>query len=222
VAAIPTHGAGKVVRITRAGKVETLLEDQKALPAPIAVAADPATGDLLVADNVTDVLLLLPAGKAKEARPLVTIDGHKGHCQDMSVAFTKDGHVLFGGTGPVGVYRFPNEKGAAFGAPVLKERGDVAADPASKRWAAAQADRLHVYDADREVAELKYPDGRRMWMGGLAFTPGGTPVLALHLGGNRFEVMTADVEAKEFKPLFAWGQSRVTSLAVGRRAAWKD
>src|SRR3954462_7586370 len=48
VAALPGRNSGKVVRIGRTGRVETLLEDAAGLPAPIAVAADPKTGDVLV------------------------------------------------------------------------------------------------------------------------------------------------------------------------------
>jgi hypothetical protein len=221
VAAIPGGAAPQVVRIGKGGKVETLLRDAAGLPAPLAVAANPSTGDVLVADNVADVLLLLPGGKAGDARRVLTIEGHKGHCQDMSVAFAADGHLLFGGTGPVGVYRFKGGDGAVFGDPVLAERGSVAAAPGAKRWAAALADGLRVYEGDREVAALAYPAGRRRWHDTLAAGPGGAFVIALHLGGTRYEVAQADLEKREFRTLFAWDKSRVVSLAVGPRMTWK-
>jgi hypothetical protein len=56
----------------------------------------------------------------------------------------------------------------------------------------------------------------------MAFGPGGNPVVALHLGGNKFEVVQADLDRKEFRTLFVWDQSRVVSLAVGPKLLWKD
>jgi hypothetical protein len=222
VAALPGLKTGRVVRIGRTRKVETLIEDLVGLPAPIGVAADPATGDVLVADNAADVLLLLPGGKAKDARQILAIKGHEGHLQDMSIAFAKDGHLLFGGTGPVGVYRFAGGTGAAMGDPLLAERGAVAADPASKRWAAALEGSLHVFEGNRELTALAYPNGKQLWHETLAFGPGGAPILALHLGGNRFEVVQADLDRKTFRTLFEWDKSRVVSLAIGPKLNWKD
>jgi hypothetical protein len=220
VAAIPSNDP-RVIRIDRAGRVETLLADKHLLPAPINVTADPATGDLLVADNVSDILLLLPAGKAGEARKVLTITGHEGHCQDMSVAFARDGHLLYGGSGPIGVYRFAAGKGAALGDPLLTEQAAVAADPGSKRWAAALKGELRRFEGDKEVGRLAYPAGRQRWHDALAFGPAGEPILALHLGGTKYEVVRADVTEGAKKTLFAWDKSRVVSLAVGPRQAWK-
>lgn len=222
VAALPGRNPGKVVRIGRTGKVETLLENARTLPAPIAVAADPGTGDVLVADNDADVVLLLPGGRASEARVVVAIDGHKGHLQDMSVAFAADGHLLFGGSGPVGVYRFKGGPAATLGEPVVGEPGGVMSAPGSRRWAAALGGELRVFEGTREVAALPYPAGRRLWHAAVALGPGGTPTLALHLGGNRYEVVEADLDRKGFKTLFGWGKSRVVCLAIGPKMAWKD
>jgi hypothetical protein len=140
----------------------------------------------------------------------------------MSVALAADGHLLFGGTGPVGVYRFRNADRPAFGPAVLSERGAVAAESGSKRWAAALAGELRVFDGADEQAALAYPAGRRLWHEALGFGPGGSPVVALHLGGNRFEVVEADLKRKGFRTLFAWSESRVVTLAVGPRLPWKD
>jgi len=222
IAALPARGAGKVVRIGRAGKVETILEDATRLPAPIAVAADPTTGDLLVADNAADVLLLLPGGEAKKALRVLAIRGHEAHLQDMSVAFAADGNLLFGGTGPVGVYRFKNGDGVALGDPVFSERGAVAAASGSKRWAAALTNGLRVFEGDRESIAMAYPAGRRLWHETLAFGQGGAPIVALHLGGNKFEVVRANLERKEFETLFQWSESRVVSITVGPKLPWKD
>jgi hypothetical protein len=52
--------------------------------------------------------------------------------------------------------------------------------------------------------------------------PGGAAVLALHLGGNRYEVVEADLDRRGFKTLFGWDKSRVVCLAIGPKLAWKD
>jgi DNA-binding beta-propeller fold protein YncE len=221
VAAVPSFGAGSVVSIDSTGKVDTLLQDVQALPAPINVAVDPASGDILVADNRTDVLVLLPAGGPKQRRTILQITGHENHLQDMSVAFTRDRHLLFGGSGPEGIYRFRGDKDATLGDPLLPDRGGVAADPTSKRWVAALRGDLHVFEESREVLKMPYPAGKTKWHDALAFTPAGTLVLALHLGGNGYDVVVADFRAKEFKRLFSWDVSRIVSLTVGPKMEWK-
>jgi hypothetical protein len=222
VAALPGANIGRVVRIDRTGKVETLLKDPSGLPAPIAVAADPRSGDLLVADNVADVILLLPAGKASEARQLVAIKGHEGHCQDMSVSFAADGHLLFGGTGPVGVYRFKGSATVDLGHPIVAEPGAVAAEVGSDRWASALESELRMFEGSREVAAIPYPSGRRRWHGALSYGPGGSPVVALHLGGNQYEVVQVDLEKKGFRTLFTWDSDRLVCLTIGPKLPWKD
>src|SRR2546430_8927329 len=46
--------------------------------------------------------VLLPGGRASDARTVLAIEGHQGHRQDMTVAFATDGHLLFGGAGAGG------------------------------------------------------------------------------------------------------------------------
>jgi DNA-binding beta-propeller fold protein YncE len=222
VAAVPGRRTGKVVRIDQAGQAETVLEDPATLPAPIAVTADPATGDVFVGDNVSDVLLVLPKGQAKDARRVLVFPGAPGHCQSLSLAFGKGGHLMYGGSAPAGVYRFRNEKDAALGDVVLGADAGVAADPASDRWVAALPDELRVLEADKATATLRYPAGRRRWHAAVAVAPGGVPVVALHVGGTKYEVARADVAAGEFQPLFQRDGDRVVCLAVGPRLPWKN
>lgn len=85
---------GKVVRIDGTGSVETLLQDERTIPSPIAIAAEPRSGDILVADNETDRLLLLPARQTRGAKAVLHVKGHENNLQTMSVAFCKDGHLL--------------------------------------------------------------------------------------------------------------------------------
>jgi hypothetical protein len=222
VAALPGNNLGRVVRISRSGKVETLLKDATGLPAPIAVAADPRSGDLLVADNVTDVILLLPAGKASEARQVLAIKGHENHCQDMSVSFGTDGHYLFGGTGPIGVYRFKGGPIVNLDDPIVTEPGAVAAELGTDRWATALKNELKLFEGGREVVTIAYPPGRLRWHGALSYGPGGTPVVGLHLGGNQYEVVQVDQEKKGFRTLFTWNSDRLVCLTVGPKMPWAD
>jgi DNA-binding beta-propeller fold protein YncE len=219
VAAMPSSRGkqGKVIRFDGQGNVQTLLQDND----PIAIAADPGSGDILVADNVADVLVLLPAGKPESARTVIQIKGHEGHFQDMSVAFARDGYLLFGSDGPIGIYRFRAAKNATLGQPVLPEAGAVAADPSSKRWAAALPNELRVFEDTRELLKLPYPAGERKWHDTVAFGPDGTLVIALHVDGTNYDVVLADLKAKTFHLLFSWNQSRVVSVAVGRKTTWK-
>lgn len=222
VAALPGTQTGKVVRIDKAGKATTLFEDTVTLPAPIAVANDPATGDIYLGDNVTDILLVLPKGQAKDAPRVLTFPGAAGHCQNLNLAVARGGHLLYGGSGPVGVYRFKADKDAALGDPVLTADAGVAADAGSDRWVAALPGELRVFEEEKEVLALPYPPGRHRWHEAVAVAPGGVPVLALHMGDTKYEIVRLDVAGKEFKPLFQRDGARVVCLTVGPKLAWKD
>jgi S1-C subfamily serine protease len=219
VAAVPGGRPAKVVRIDGQGKVETLLEDQQTIPNPIAIAADPSSGDVLIADNKTDVLLLLPSGQAKDARKVIQIKGHEKHLQNMSVAFAQDNYLLFGGSGPDGIYRFRAEKAADMGAFILRGDGTVAADPSSHRWAAALSGELRVFEDARELLTIPYPPGKGIRRGTVAFGPDGVLVIGLSGGQTVWDVFLVDQKAKTFNAMFSWNQSRVVSLAVGRKTA---
>ena len=220
MAALPTTTVrgGKVVRVTPAGKIVTLLEKVDV----VGVAADPVSGDVLAADNVAHVLTLLPGGRASDARTVLAIEGHKGHCMALAVAFTADGHLLLGGTGPVGVFRFKGGPSAVPGDPLVGENGAVAGAPWSKRWAAALDGQLRLFEDTKELARLPYPAGRRHSYSAVALGPGGVPIVALQLGANRYEVVQADRDRAGFKTLFTWEKSKVVSLAIGPKMAWKE
>lgn len=222
VAALPGVRSGRVVKIDNAGKVETLLHDPQIISNPIAIAADPNSGDILVADNHGDVLLLLPSGQVRSARKIVQIKGYEDELQGMSVAFTRDNHFLFGGTGPYGIYRFGRETNAGMGQPVLPDFGTVAADPFSKRWVAASSNELRIFEDTRELLRIPYPPGTSRWHHTVAFGPDGTLVIALHLGEAGYDIALADQRTKTFDSLFSWNQSRIVSLVVGQKGSWKE
>ena len=132
----------------------------------------------------------------------------------MSVAFTKDNHLLFGGSGLNGIYRFPAGKNAGLGLPVLSYRGGVSADPTSNRWVVALRNELRVFEEDREILKLPFPAGKEIWYDALAFRSDGTLVMALHRGQTNYDVVLVDLEAQTFRPLFSWNKARIVSLAV--------
>jgi glucose/arabinose dehydrogenase len=217
-----------VVRIDGNGYVETLLEEKPT--APIAVTADPVSGDILVANNRTNVLSLLPVGQPKNALRVIQIKGHEDHWEGMSVAFAQDGHLLFsvgGGRGPEprgpnGTFRFRAEMNATLGRAILPDDGAVAADPLSKRWVTALVNDLRVFEETREILKLPYPLGKKMWFSTVAFGPDGNLVIGLYDGFSNFDVFLVDLKAKTFHLLFSWNKSRVVSLAVGPKTAWKE
>ena len=209
-----------MVRIDVRGSMTTLLEDERIIPNPIAIAADPSSGDILVADNHTDILLLLPAGQVANARKIVQIKGHEGHLQSMSVAFGQNGHFLFGGSGPDGIYRFRAQEAVDMGQPLLLNDGAVLADPSSKQWVVALRSEMRIFEGTRELLRIPCPSGKQKWHNAVAFGPDGTLVVALCSGQTAYEVFLVDQEARAFHSLFPWNESRVVSLAVGRKAAW--
>jgi len=221
IAAIPSGRPGKVLVIDRKGGVKSLVDDGQTLPHPIAVAADPVSGDIVVADNLSDVLLLLPAGQAAKASPVLRIKGFEGQLQNMSVAVARDNSLLFGSDAPAGIFRIAARKQAALGMPLLPGDGAVAADPSSKRWLAALRDELRVFEGERELLKLPYPAGMSMSHSTAAFGADGTLVIALRGAQAGFEIFQVDLNAKTFRSLFTWNQSRVVSLAVGWRMSWE-
>jgi HEAT repeat protein len=216
VAAVPGRPS-QVVRIDAEGQVRPILRTSSV----IAVAVAPGSGDILLGSNSTDALMLLPAGGTPKT--VFQIKGHDDHYQAMSVALTKSGHILFGGTGPNGVYRFrPGD--ATMGTPIDATRfaHTVRVDPMSERWLAA-GKTLKVYEGSSEVLELSYPRGTWKRYDPVAFGPGGELVVALMRApaGRPYAVYRVDLEKKAFRPLFSWGESCILSLAVARKMSWR-
>src|SRR5262249_9012297 len=100
--------------------------------------------------------------------------------------------------------------------------GAVAADPSSRRWVAALRKELRAFEGKRELLRLPYPAGKSKWHDTVAFGPDGALVMALHLDQTNYDVVLVDLKAKTFHPLFSWNKSRVVSLAVARKQAWKE
>jgi hypothetical protein len=225
LAAVPrgTSGAGSVMRIGGGGTIETLLEDRRIAPHPISIAADAASGDIFVADNVKDAVLVLPGGRARMVRTVLEVEGPLELWQDMAIA--SDGeHILLGGTRPnEGVYRVSPEPPAALGEPLIPDSAAVAADPMSARWVAALLRELRVFEEEEQLAVLTYPQGYVRSSQAISFGPAdGILVCALRLAHTQgsFMVYRVDLKADTFRPLFPWTTSRVVCLAVGPKLEW--
>jgi thiol-disulfide isomerase/thioredoxin len=212
---------GSVMSVAKDGARSTILEGK--LPAPIDVAVDHQSGDLVIADNDQDALVRLPADKPADFATLRTIAGETGHFQNMSVAITGDGTVVYATDEPAGVYRIPRERGADLGEPLIDADAGLAADRTSNRWAAINESGVHVFEGDRCITEIPLPAGRKPYRGGLAaFGPEGKLFVALNSGG-RPEFALVDVEAKNLQSLFTWRErDRVVDFAVAPRSNWAD
>ena len=222
VACMPWPMKEMVVQIDAKGKVDLLYDDRDRCRHALAAAANPQSGDVLIADNLTNVLILLPGGAAKDARILTAVPRGKGAMPGMSVAIASDGAYLLGGSGTKGIYRFSAGKAVTLGDPLLPGFGYVAADPSSKRWAATQADDLHLFKEAKEQLKIPYPQEMIATPAMTAFGPDGT-LIAIGRPGKApksFVVLAADFEAKGFRTLFTWDQSPVESVAVGPRMDW--
>ena len=215
-AALP--GANRVVSVDAQGRVDTVMKGEN-LKNPISVAVAPESSEILVADNHTDVLLLLSRSNANEYK-VIHRGGPSRNLQNMSVAMTLDGFGLMGTSDPSGVYHFPLRVGISLGAPILSSSGDVAADPTSTRWAVMRRRSLHVLDGEQEVFQLPLPAGYSSYRGGLlTFAPDGTLVVALATGEG-VELCILDPGEKSYQALFRWSGERLVSLAVGRKLTW--
>jgi hypothetical protein len=225
LAAVPggTTGAGSIVRIGGGGTIETLLEDRRTAPHPISIAADAASGDIFVADNIKDALLVMPGGQPGMVRTMLQIEGPLDLWQSMSIA-TDGEHILLGGTRPnEGVYRLSRERAADLGEPLLLDSAAVAADPGSARWVAALLRELRVFEEEKQLTVLPYPHGYVSLSQTIAFGPeGGILVCALRLAHiqSSFMVYLVDLKTGTFRALFPWTTSRVVCLAVGPKMEW--
>jgi thioredoxin-related protein len=232
-AALALHPAGliaalprtqQVVKVLPTGQVETLLHDTALAPSPVAVAVNPKTGDVLVGDNQTDDLILIPAAEPTKPRKVFHIPGvDPAVRQNLRLAVTPDGAALLSTDQPAAaVYRVPLDGAAALGQPLFALDGPLAVDPTTPRWAAALKDHLAIVQDGREAASVAYPKGRTMRHAAVAFGPDGSLLVAPLLAeGPNHQVMQADLAAGSFRVLLTWGQSPVLSLAVGPKVPWK-
>lgn len=224
VLALPREG-GKIMQIDDSGKLSTLWEKDQDLVHPVDVGIAGESDTIVVADNVSDVLAATTTGGTKP-KIYHRFEGQKLALQKMSVAVTRDKHVILGTDGEEGVYRFAGDDYSASSAPLLPGPGGVAADPKSLRWAAAQSPNLvYVFEGEELVKKLRLPPNKSIYRHGLlSFSPAGT----LCVAGRDSDKATGepwlfmyDVEKDEIRSLFPWTRETMTDFVVGPRMLWE-
>ncbi|MDO4550135.1 MAG: hypothetical protein Q4C96_02650 [Planctomycetia bacterium] len=231
----PREG-GKVYRIDDGGEVELVLEDDSNMVHPVDVGVDPNGDSMVVADNISNSLLLTnTAGRPAEV--FKKFDGANFQNQKMSVAIARDKSILLGTEGNRGVYRYTGVESTQ-STPILMDAGAVAADPASDRWAATQGnDEVVVMEDDQKVATYKLPAGKVFHLDGmLSFAPPAgvaedAPNTGVVVAMRDADDANAAPYLMEFKTtpegkvnrrlLFDWKQDKMVDFVVGPRMYWE-
>lgn len=223
VVSLPRDG-GKIVKIDDTGKAETILEKDKNLVHPVDVAIGGDTDVVVIADNLSDVISATSYGgqTPKEYR---RFEDQQWTAQTMSVAVTKDGHVIYGTDGGKGIYRFSGNDPDTV-EPILPEAGGVAADPKTLRWAATQSpNQVYVFEGEEHQQTLRLPPGKSLYKQGLlSFGPEETVVVAGRDSDsldNEPWLFMIDPECGETRSLFPWTKEKMTDFVVGPRMFWE-
>lgn len=224
VVSLPRDG-GRLMYIDDTGKASTLTEKDKNVVHPVDVAVGGESDTIVVADNIADALMATSTGgiTPKEYR---RFEGQKWHAQDMSVAVTRDGHVIFGTDGDKGVYRYSGDKSDSEVAPILPEAGGVAADPKTLQWAATQnRNQVYVFEGEELMKTLRLPAGKSHYRNGLlSFSPAGSLCVVARdsqesVGEPWF--LMYNIEEDEIRSLFPWQKETMTDFVVGPRMLWE-
>jgi len=223
VVAVPREG-GKIMRIDGRGAASVLVEKDKKMVHPIDVAILAGSNAILAADNIADVLMVTSTGGAKP-KVYRRFESQKWTAQDMSVAMTKDRHVILGTNGPRGIFRLSNADGDSRPQPLLPGPGGVAADPKSLKWAATQGSNLiYLFESDQLQSKLRLPPGKSLYRNGLlSFSPCGSVCVAARdsdVASGRPSLLMYDAETHEVRTLFTWDKETMTDFVVGPRMPW--
>jgi len=222
VVALPRDG-GKLVRIDDTGKTETFLEKDKNLVHPVDVAIGSESDTVVVADNIADMISATSTG-GRVPQEYRRFENQRWTAQDMSVAVTRDGHVILGTDGDKGIYRY-SAKDPADKEPMLPEAGGVAADPKTLKWAATQSpNQLYIFEGEEHEKTLRLPPGKSIYRNGLlSFGPAESIVVAGRdndsLENNPWLFMY-DPECGDIRALFPWEKETMTDFVVGPRMFW--
>jgi len=229
IAVTPRDG-GRIMRIDDTGKVSVISDKDDGLPHPVDVGVGAESDSIVAADNVSHSLAATSTegGKAKSYLKLKTprLDN-----EEMSVAVTRDKHVLFGGNSDPGIFRFSGDDHSASRPPLLPARGGVAADTASLKWAATQEPNLlYVFEGEEMVKKFQLPGNKRIYRNGLvSFAPAGAVVVAGRDADKpeddpclfQFQTKdTKDAKENEIRELFKWNRARMVDFVVGPRMVW--
>ena len=224
IVTMPQEG-GKLMRIDDSGKKSLVREKDDLLPHPIDVGMAGESDTIVVADNRSNVLGATTTGGSK-ARIYQRFDGIEEMRQEMSVAVTKDRHVIFGTDEKPGVYRFAGDDYSASQKPILPESGGVAADPASLRWAATQSpNQIYVFEGEHLQKKLRLPPNKSIYRNGLlSFAPAGDVVVAARPRDQQIGetwLLQYDTRKDEIRSLFPWEKEPIVDFVVGPRMYWE-
>ena len=229
--AVTPRDKGKIYRVDDKGTLSVIMEGNPKLPHPVDVGVAGDSDTVVVADSMADVLALTTiAGDAPTIYK--RFESSRYDQENMSVAVTRDKHVMYGTDSQNGIYRFNKGKEVketeSLG-PVLPGSGGVAADPKSLKWAATQSPNLiHVYEGGMPLKTFKLAPGKSIYRQGLlSFAPSGAVVVASrHSDEVDKEVWLTAYETAEGKEgqilsLFPWEYERMLDFVVGPRMIWE-
>jgi hypothetical protein len=225
VLSLPRDG-GKIMKIDDSGKLSTLWEKDKTLVHPVDVGIAGNSDTIVVADNIADVMAGTTTGGTKP-KIYHRFEGEKWSAQEMSVAVTRDKHVILGtkGDGHKGIYRFMGGNYSVSRDPLLPGPGGVAADPKSLRWAATQSPNLvYVFEGPELEKKLRLPPNKSIYRNGLlSFSPAGSLCVvgrdSQQAIGEPWFFMY-DIKKDQIRSLFPWTRETMTDFVVGPRMAW--
>lgn len=227
IASMPRDG-GQLVRIDESGRVEPILEKDSTLVHPVDVGVPADSDTIVVAD---DIAHCLGATNTGGIRPQIyqKLPGDKLEQPKMSVAVTRDRHVIYGSntqSGKPGIYRLSGDPESAARGPLLPDPGGVAADVSTIRWAAAQGhDQVFVMEGEEIVKKLKLPANKRHFRNGLlSFAPDGSVVVAARPADeSEGEPWLIQYSTKDdsVRNLFPWKYDRMVDFVVGPRMYWE-
>lgn len=229
--AVTPRDRGKIYRVDDKGILSVVMENNPKLPFPVDVGVAGDSDTILVADSVADVLA---ATNITGIDPIAYkhFEASQYDQQRMSVAVTRDKHVMYGTDAQNGIYRFNRGKEVqeteSLG-PILPGSGGVAADPKSLKWAATQSpNEIHLYEGGMAVKTFKLAPGKYIYgQGLLSFAPSGAVVVASrHSDEVDKEVWltayeTAEGKEGQIQSLFPWNRERMLDFVVGPRMIWE-
>jgi serine/threonine protein kinase len=219
--ATPFIGGGQSVFVRKDGSIDHMTLTRK-FPAPIAIAVDYDTQEVLVADNDDNTVSRVLADKEGQVELLfrTPLNADHDHFPSMSIAAAQDGFVIFSASDPLGVYRIPLKADQQLPEPLLPGDCGVAADPTSNRWVAMCDDDLKVFEGVDEKATIPCPGGASFWRYQvLSFAPDGSLFVILQTGRG-MEIQSVDLDTKKFTSHGVWKGGTIKCLAVGPPMLW--
>jgi hypothetical protein len=226
--AVTPRDRGKIYRVDDSGKLSVVMENNSKLPHPVDIGVAGDSDTILVADSMADVLA---ATTIAGTDPIIyqRFEAAKYDEQKMSVAVTRDKHVMYGTDSQNGIYRFGGDEYTSSRGPMLTGSGGVAADPKSLKWAATQSPNLiHVYEGEMALKTFKLAPGKSIYRQGLlSFAPSGAIVVASRHSDEVDEEVwltayeTAEGKEGQIQSLFPWDRERMLDFVVGPRMIWE-